>query len=55
MSDLLNPTPSKPRHVWPWLVAVLVLVGLLLATLAIRREAQRVRQQRQFQMPDSRR
>lgn len=55
MSNSLEPPPRKPGHAWPWIVVAFVLVGVLLATLAIRREAQRIREQRQFQLPDSRR
>jgi len=53
MDDPTNLPPAKRRHVWPWLVAMLVIVGLLLAVVAIRKEARRVQEQRQFQMPSS--
>lgn len=53
MKDSVNPGPAKARYVWPWIVAGAVLLGIVLSVLGIRHEAQRVRDQRQMQMPSS--
>jgi F0F1-type ATP synthase assembly protein I len=47
-----TPVPSaRPRHIWPWFVVAFVILGVVLCVLAIRGEAQRVREQRQFEIP----
>jgi F0F1-type ATP synthase assembly protein I len=51
MSDPVNLSSATPRYRWPWILAVLVIVGIILSVLGIRHEAQRVREQRQMQMP----
>lgn len=53
MSDSVNPPASKPRYLWPWLLAAMVVVGVVLAVLSIRHEAQRLREQRQLQVPSA--
>ena len=42
---------AKPRYLWPWIVAALVILGLVIAVVSVRQEAQRIREQRQPQMP----
>lgn len=45
-----SPSPApKRRLIWPWLLAGAVLLAIVIAALAIRAEADRVRQIRQFQ------
>jgi hypothetical protein len=51
MNDSTSLAPAKTRRLWPWFVVTLVVVGVILSALAIRREAQRIKEQRQFQMP----
>ena len=53
MSNSAEPTVTKPRYRWPWIVAALVVLGVLIAVMSVRQEAQRIREQRQPQMPDS--
>lgn len=36
------------RYKWPWFVAILVLLGIALAVITVKREAQRIREQRQY-------
>ncbi len=44
---------TKPRYIWPWFIAAAVLVAIVLAAAAIRAEANRVKQQRQFSIPET--
>jgi hypothetical protein len=53
MNDAPQPEVTKRRYLWPWVVAALVLVGIVIAALSVRHEAQRIREQRQPQMPNS--
>ncbi len=46
-------TETKPRYVWPWFIAAAVILAIVLAVAAIYVEAQRVKQQRQFSIPES--
>jgi F0F1-type ATP synthase assembly protein I len=52
MNDSANLPATKRRHVWPWILVVLLVVGVLLAVVAIRREVERIKEQRQPQMPN---
>jgi len=54
MNDSINAQrAARPRYVWPWIVAAAVILGIILSVLGIRHEVQRVREQRQMQMPSS--
>jgi hypothetical protein len=53
MENTTRPAENKPRHVWPWFVAAAVIVAVVLAVAAIRAEAIRVKQQRQFSIPET--
>jgi hypothetical protein len=47
-----HPSETKPRYVWPWFIAAAVIVAVIIAVFAIRAEAIRVKQQRQFAIPE---
>jgi F0F1-type ATP synthase assembly protein I len=52
MSENQSPDPvTKKRFVWPWIVVMMVLIGIALAVLSMRREAQRIQNQRQYEIP----
>lgn len=53
MENTTHSTETKPRYVWPWFIAAAVIVAIVLAALAIRAEANRVKQQRQFSIPET--
>lgn len=44
-------TQPRPRYLWPWYLAAAVLLGVVIAVFAIRAEANRVKQQKQYQLP----
>jgi hypothetical protein len=52
MENTTRSTETKPRYVWPWFIAAAVIVAVVIAVLAIRAEANRVKQQRQFSIPE---
>jgi hypothetical protein len=52
MNESADQSSVKRRYLWPWIVAVLVVLGILLAIMSVRQEAQRIREQRQPQMPN---
>lgn len=52
MEDTNHSTETKPRYVWPWFIAAAVIVAVVIAVVAIRAEANRVKQQRQFAIPE---
>jgi len=53
MNESGDQTPAKPRYIWPWIVAGLVVLGIVIAVMSVRQEAQRIKEQRQPQMPNS--
>jgi len=53
MNDSTNVPPIKQHHVWPWIVAAFLGLGVVLAVIGLRQEAQRVREYRQLQVPHS--
>jgi len=53
MNDSTSVPSTKLRHRWPWIVAVLVVVVVILSVMSIRHEARRVHELRQMQMPSS--
>ncbi len=49
-----NEVPSaekNPRRTWPWVLAAVVMLGVVLAVVWVRAEARRIHQQRQTEMP----
>lgn len=48
MGEALHPTESKPRYTWPWFLAAAVLVAVIIAVVAVKREADRVRTQKEL-------
>lgn len=52
MEDTTPAVENKPRYVWPWFIAAAVIVAVVLAVAAIRAEANRVKQQKQFSIPE---
>jgi uncharacterized membrane protein YadS len=53
MDNTTHSTETKPRYVWPWFIAAAVVVAIVLASVAIYAEANRVKQQRNFSMPET--
>ncbi|MFO1514643.1 MAG: hypothetical protein U1F83_17320 [Verrucomicrobiota bacterium] len=53
MNESTNLPPGKRRYVWPWFVAAFLIVGVILSVLAVRSQMEKVRKQREFQMPSS--
>ena len=53
MDDTTHSAETKPRYVWPWFIGVAVVLAIVLASVAIYAEANRVKQQRQFSMPET--
>ena len=51
MDEPTQAPENKPRYVWPWYVAAAVVLAVVLAAFAIRKEANRVREQQQNQLP----
>jgi F0F1-type ATP synthase assembly protein I len=51
-----NEAPSAERNserTWPWVVVVLLVLGVVLAVVWVRAEARRIHEQRQTDMPPS--
>jgi len=46
MDDQLASAAPPRRYLWPWIVLGFFLLGVGLAIVSVRREAQRVREQR---------
>ena len=53
MENTNHSAENKPRYVWPWFIAAAVIVAVVIAVAAIRAEANRVKQQRQFAIPEA--
>jgi uncharacterized membrane-anchored protein YhcB (DUF1043 family) len=51
MIDSPPPTEPRPRYIWPWYIAAAMVLGVVIAVFAIRAEANRVKQQKQYQLP----
>ncbi len=52
MSSDPAPAPeAPPRYLWPWFIAAAVIVGIVIAVLSIRAEANRIKMQRSLQLP----
>ncbi len=52
MEDTNHSAENKPRYVWPWFIAAAVIVAIVLAAAAIHAEANRVKKQKQFAIPE---
>lgn len=50
MENEAPPAETKPRHLWPWVLAAVLGLGVLLAVVWVRAEARRIHQQRQTHM-----
>lgn len=46
MNESRPDSSERPRYLWPWFLALAVLVGIIIAALAIRAEANRIKEQR---------
>jgi F0F1-type ATP synthase assembly protein I len=44
-------SPAPPAYRWPWFLAAAVLLGITIAVLSVRSEAQRVKTEQQYQIP----
>ena len=44
---------KNPRRIWPWVLATLVVLGVVLAVVWVRAEVRRIYEQRQPDMPSS--
>ena len=44
---------KNPRRIWPWVLAALLVLGVVLAVVWVRAEARRIHEQRQPDMPAS--
>jgi hypothetical protein len=53
MDNPIHSAETKPRYVWPWFIAAAVILAIVIASVAIYAEAKRVKQQREFSMPES--
>lgn|GEM_PF-1853069 len=53
MSEPMTSTEPPRRYVWPWFIAAAVIVAIIIAIFSIRAEANRIRQQRNPQIPDA--
>jgi len=52
MNEGVDEQGAKRRYFWPWIVAALVLVGIVIAVMSVRQEAARIKEQRDPQMPN---
>lgn len=48
MDETNSSAESKPGYVWPWFVAASVLLAVVVAVLAVRREAHRVKERNEL-------
>jgi F0F1-type ATP synthase assembly protein I len=44
-------SPAPPTYRWPWFLAAAVLLAIVIAVLAVRSEANRVKTEQQYQIP----
>ena len=54
---MTNEAPSgekTPRRTWPWVLAMALVLGVVLAVVWVRAEVRRIHDQRQPEMPSSR-
>lgn len=46
LSQLMNSAPAEPKprkHSWPWFLLAAVILGIVLAVVAVMREAKRIK------------
>jgi F0F1-type ATP synthase assembly protein I len=53
MNEVPSAPAPPPRYRWPWFLGAAVLLGILLAVISVRKEVDRVRTQRQLQLPNA--
>ena len=53
MEDVPNPADAKPRHLWPWLLLAVIVLGVVLAVIWVSAEVRRTKQRRELNMPAS--
>lgn len=53
MNESTSAITSTPRRVWPWILAALVILGVILSVIGIRGEMERVKERREYQIPSS--
>lgn len=52
MAETFSNPESKPRrHFWPWIVAAMFLLGVVLAVVWLKREIRNVEQRKQYEIP----
>jgi F0F1-type ATP synthase assembly protein I len=49
MDEPTSSTETKPRYTWPFYLAAALLLGLVICVVAVKREADRVRAQKELQ------
>lgn len=48
MGETISSTETKPRYTWPWFVGAAVLLAVVIAVFAVKREAQRVKERKEL-------
>ena len=48
MDETTQSAETKPRYTWPWFVAAALLLGMVIAVFAVKREAQRVKERNEL-------
>lgn len=48
MDEANSSGEARPHYRWPWLVGATVLLAVVIAVLAVRREAQRVKERKEL-------
>ena len=51
MDEPIQASETKPHYIWPRYVVAAVLLGVVLAVFAIYKEANRVKQEREYRIP----
>jgi len=51
MDEPIQTSETKPHYIWPRYVVAAVLLGVVLAVFAIYKEANRVKQEREYRIP----
>jgi len=51
MTNEVPADEKNPRRTWPWVLAALLVLGVVLAVVWVRAEARRIHDQRQPEMP----
>lgn len=48
MDETHSSSASRPSYIWPWFVAVAVTLAVVIAALAVKREAERVKARKEL-------